>query len=125
MPAILNIETEQGDDGIAVMRLKGTLDGHTYKQFSETLTEVIEKPCFKIILDLTALEYLSSSGVGVISKSLSTVKAKNGNLVLMNPTEHVDQILSLVGLPDVLPVVPDLPAAKSVFKGPRQSKGTN
>ena len=123
MPSTLNIESEQGDDGVSILRVKGVIDGHTYKQFSETINELIEKLCFKIILDLSALEYLSSSGVGVISKSLNTVKARNGNLVLMNPTEHVEQILSLVGLPDVLPIVPDLSAAKSVFKGPRRSKG--
>jgi len=123
MASTLNIETEEASDGISVLHIKGVIDGHTYKQFAETINEVIEKLCFKIILDLTALEYLSSSGVGVISRSLSTVKARNGNLILMNPTEHVDQILTLVGLPDVLPVVPDLSAAKAVFKGPRRSKG--
>jgi anti-anti-sigma factor len=106
-----------------ILRLIGVIDGHTCKQFAEAINSVIEKLCFKIVLDLTALEYLSSSGVGVISKSLNTVKGNNGNLVLMNPTQHVDQVLSLVGLPDVLPIVQDLPAAMAVFKGPRKSKG--
>jgi anti-sigma B factor antagonist len=123
MPGTLTIDTQEESDGIAVLHLKGVLDAHTYKQFAEVLDKLLEKLCFKIVLDLSALEYLSSSGVGVISKSFSTIKARNGNLVLMNPTQHVDQVLSLVGLPDVLPIVQDLPAAISVFKGRRRSKG--
>ena len=123
MPSTLKIETDEREAGISILRLKGVIDGHTCKQFAEAVSTVFEKLCFKIVLDLSALEYLSSSGVGVISKSLNTVKGKNGNLVLMNPTQHVDQVLALVGLPDVLPIVQDLPAAMAVFKGPRRSKG--
>ena len=123
MAGTLTIDTQHESDGIAVLDLKGVLDAHTRDQFGEALNALLEKMCFKIVLDLSALEYLSSSGVGVISKSLSSIKSHNGNLVLMNPTEHVDQVLSLVGLPDVLPIVQDLAAAIAVFKGPRRSKG--
>jgi len=112
----LDIKQSATDSGVRILHLKGVLDAHTYHQVSKLLEELFDADIYKIVLDLEEVDYMSSSGVSVILGSLPKAQQNNGDLVLLNPTEKVDQVFQLFGLHDMLKIALTKRAALEFFK---------
>jgi len=104
MPSNLEIKQSLADKGVVVLHLHGVLDANTFEQFSNTVEELMSSGKYRLLLDLQDVDYMSSSGAGVIITSLPKAQANNGNIVLLNPTDKVHQVLMLLGLTDVVKV---------------------
>ena len=109
------IEKEDTDKGVVVVRLSGYLDAHTFEQLEETIGDLFGKGRYKIVVDLTNVEYISSAGAGVFIGALSESHEHKGNIVLMNPTPNVREVFDLLGLTQIFQVVDDRTAALAVF----------
>ena len=57
-----------------------------------------------VTVNLAALEYISSAGLGVLIATHNRLKASGGALIILNPTQHVRHILSLACLDKVLTI---------------------
>jgi len=62
-----------------------------------------EGPC-KLILDLSAVDFMDSSGLGLILGRYSVMKSIGGELVVLNPTAGVMKILSLAGAERIIKI---------------------
>ena len=80
------------------VRLSGRLDTVTAPQFEEFIAENIAN-MDALILDCTALEYLSSAGLRVL---LSTHKRLKGNMKLNKVCELVMEVFEMTGFADIL-----------------------
>jgi len=109
------IEKEVTDKGVVVVRLAGYLDAHTFERLEETIADLFAQERYKIVVDLAAVEYISSAGAGVFIGALSEAHEHKGNIVLMNPTANVREVFDLRGLTQIFQVVDDRPAALAVF----------
>ncbi|HEY3323848.1 MAG TPA: STAS domain-containing protein [Planctomycetota bacterium] len=103
------------DKGVLVLRLAGYLDAHTFEQLEEAIADVFAKGHYRLVVDLAAVEYISSAGAGVFIGALSEAHEHKGNIVLMNPTPNVREVFDLLGLTQIFQVVDDKPAALAVF----------
>ncbi len=112
----LDIKQSATDSGVRILHLKGVLDAHTYHQVSKLLEELFDADIYKIVLDLEEVDYMSSSGVSVILGSLPKAQQNKGDIVLLNPTEKVDQVFQLFGLHDMLKIALTKRAALEFFK---------
>jgi anti-sigma B factor antagonist len=112
----LDIKQATADKGITILHLKGVIDAHTYHQLSKLIEDLFELDTYKIILDLEEIDYMSSSGVSVILGSLPKAQENKGDIVLLNPTEKVDQVFQLFGLHDMLKIALTKRAALDYFK---------
>ena len=65
----------------------------------------------KIVIDLGEVEVIDSSGIGILATVLTSANKANATLLFTNIPEKVEQILSIVGLMQVLDVHPSLPDA--------------
>jgi anti-sigma B factor antagonist len=109
------IEKENADKGVVVVRLSGYLDAHTFERLEETISELFSQAHYKIIVDLSHVEYISSAGAGVFIGALSESHEHKGNIVLMNPTPNVREVFELLGLTQIFQVVNDKATALAVF----------
>lgn len=100
---------------ITVVRVAGYLDAHTFEQLEETISELFGKNQYKIVVDLSKVEYISSAGAGVFIGALSEAQEHNGNIVLMNPTNNVREVFDLLGLTQIFQVVDDQKTALASF----------
>lgn len=107
----LNIQTEQLGNAICLVRLVGFLDAHTFEQLDETITELFDGDQYKIIADLSGLEYISSAGAGVFIGGLATAQENGGNIIICSPTENVHEVFDLLGLTQIFTI------CKSVAEG--------
>ncbi len=83
---------------------KGTME--YCSDLFQFLSEKIEKEnAENIYFDLSETTYLDSSFIGVIvSIQKKLKKIKNANLILLNPSEKSKEILSTMGLLDIMPI---------------------
>jgi anti-anti-sigma factor len=94
--------TKQQRDDYAELQVKGRLDGYWSDHLATTLEEIARGGVHHIRLDLQAVDYISSPGIGVLLRSHKELRAIGGNLKVFNPSEQVREVLTLSGLAAIL-----------------------
>ena len=96
--------------GCFVFYFTGQLDAYSEKQFTEFLNETFSSNKLPIVLDLTKIDFIDSSGLGAIVHSAKDCrKAKRPFIVVGN--SRVIQTIKLVRLEEFLQVSSDLNTA--------------
>jgi anti-sigma B factor antagonist len=70
----------------------------------------------RILLNLVEVEYIDSSGIGVLVNGLSTVRSQGGELKLVNVTKRVRDLLQITKLYGLFDVKDDEPTAVASFR---------
>ena len=83
--------------GVAMVNLSGSLDQDTYERVNETLQE-LSTPGKDIIMDLTGVKFVSSSGFRILFQTQKALAEKNRKLILVGLNERIWNALDLVGL---------------------------
>jgi len=86
------------------LSLTGEVDVYTSPQLKKQLLEIIENGCVNIIVDLNGLDFVDSSGLGVLVSCLRRVKEQDGTLRLVCSKESILKIFRITGLDKVFPV---------------------
>lgn len=83
--------------------LHGELDHHAAEIVRRELDTAIDmrRGC-RLVLDLSGLTFMDSSGIGVILGRYKRVKAQGGRLAVRGVGEKMDRILRLAGLYQVV-----------------------
>lgn len=101
--------------GAVLLSIAGDLDHHTLEILNEAIREIVDGGCFRLVLDLSQVKYVSSAGVGVLVGTLAEVRAGQGDLVLLRPNPAVQEVLETLGLAGEITVAADMDAALCVF----------
>ncbi len=98
----LTVHSER--DGILhTLRLEGELDLATAEQLERELLRVEASDALSIALDLSALEFIDSTGVRLIIQADARSRAESRRLVLLRGPSAVQRVFELTGLLDRLP----------------------
>lgn len=90
----MSFETEI-ENGIAVLTVKaGRLDASIAPDLKKAVTEIIESGVSRIMLNLEAVEFMDSSGLGAVIASFKLTGQK-GEFVICNMNEAVTEIFTL------------------------------
>jgi anti-sigma B factor antagonist len=87
-----------------VLALFGELDVVSAPELQQTLSEVLEQPHARVMLDLNGLQFVDSAGVSVLIKAKQRADSNGRTLVLRRPTEQLERVFALVGLADWLEI---------------------
>ena len=82
------------------LKLSGRLDAESAPQFEEEINSVIDN-ADSLVLDMNALEYISSAGLRVILKAHKALSKKEG-LTLTNVPHTIEKIFEITGFTDFL-----------------------
>ena len=108
----LNIE----DKGKAkVVKLEGKLDVNLSVSIESELDALIDSGNINLILEISKVEYLSSSGIRVFINMMRKIKDKNGRLVLASVPDVIKKILKTVDLEDLFEVFDSVDDALATF----------
>jgi anti-anti-sigma factor len=88
LPPTFELTVETLDEGTAIVTVRGEIHLATAPDFSERLNEVIAAGATAVIVDLTAVGFIDSTGLSVLLNALRRVTRAGGSLVLVctNPT---------------------------------------
>lgn len=65
------------------------------------------------LVDISAVRYINSSGIGVLITILTKFRNKGGELFLINPSEHVKKLLIITKLQAIFNIVSSRAEAES------------
>ena len=84
--------------------LSGELDEHSAYQTRITLDDIFSNPNFnQVIIDLSELDFMDSTGIGVLVGRYKKLKDKNIPIFICNPSSHAERIFKMTGLYDIMP----------------------
>lgn len=81
-----------------VVKLKGEVDIYTAPSLRETIVDSVEKGKYKIAVDLDDVDFLDSTGLGVLVGGLKRVKQHDGELGIICNQEKILRIFKITGL---------------------------
>lgn len=82
-----------------VIELKGNvMGGDDTKDFNELLHKLIDEGKKHVIVDLTDVKFMNSSGIGMLIGGLTTMKKADGSMKLSGLTEKIESLLVITKL---------------------------
>ncbi|NUN50209.1 MAG: STAS domain-containing protein [Candidatus Brocadiae bacterium] len=113
--AEFNIQTRKLGTNVMFIAVQGFLDAHTFEEMEKTINDLFDGGTYRLIIDLSKLDYISSAGAGVFIGAIGTAQENEGNIVLMRPSPNVKEVFDLLGLSQIFPFANDMEAAQKLF----------
>lgn len=80
------------------------MDIYTAGKLRDAVNEAVEAGNHRLAIDLAGMEFMDSSGLGVLIAALKRLKENDGELVLLSPRDQMRRILNLTGLDKILTI---------------------
>src|ERR1700748_2172311 len=106
-------------DGIEVVDVEGEIDVYTAPRLRELLIELVNIGHYQLVVNMEKVEFLDSTGLGVLVGGLKRVRAHDGSLDLVCTQERILKIFRITGLTKVFGIhetVDEAIAAKKLEK---------
>ncbi len=87
-----------------VVRLSGEVDVYTSPQLKQELVALSDSACEHVVVDMEKLDFIDSSGLGVLVGGLRRMKERDGTLRLVCPKDSILKIFRITGLDRVFPL---------------------
>ncbi|NLW24283.1 MAG: anti-sigma F factor antagonist [Clostridia bacterium] len=88
-----------------IIKVFGELDLVVAKEFRETVDKILmDKPVKNLILDLSQVSFIDSSGLGALLGRYKLVQQKGGKMSIFGANPQVFRILDLSGVRKIIPV---------------------
>jgi anti-anti-sigma factor len=97
----LEISTQTLDNNVVMIRPSGYLDAHTFEQLENVIDDIFENQTYRLIVNLEAVNYISSAGAGVFIGAISQAHENSGNIIFLNPSTNVQDVFDLLGLSQI------------------------
>jgi anti-sigma B factor antagonist len=97
----LQINIEQKAD-ICIIKCIGNIDSDAYSGLKEVFDKLMREKKYKIVVDLSDVNFISSTGWGIFIGSLQKIRSGGGDLRLAAMTEEVENIYNMVNFGELL-----------------------
>jgi len=114
--------TESEREDVVILTLKGRLALGESNLVREKITALSAAGKHKIVVDLSSVEYIDSTGLGVLVICFTSLKRQGGALKLVNPNKRNVELLLLTKLHTVFEVFNEPQDAVNSFFPDRQIK---
>jgi anti-sigma B factor antagonist len=101
---------------VKVVKLRGRLNlGDSVDRLRETLDDLVGNGDTRIVLELSEVPWIDSSGIGLLVKVLTSTKQRGGSIKLLNPSKFTVQTLKMISLLDLFEIFEDQQQAVASF----------
>lgn len=95
----MQIEERVVNNGVTVLDLKGKMTlGEGDELLKDKINSLLQQKRMNIVLNLEAVPYIDSAGLGEIVRTYTTVSRQGGKLKLVNLTKRITDLLSITKL---------------------------
>lgn len=113
----VDVRDSQLDPSVAVFRLQGHLDAQTVRELESRFEAQVKAAKVRWIVDLQALEYISSAGLGSFVGVLSELRSQGGDILFVGLTPKMEKIFKVLGFTRIFRVFAAEADAVQAFKG--------
>ncbi len=100
------------EEGIEILAIVGEIDASSSIELDLAIAKSVGEGFTKILVDCSALEYISSAGLGVFMSYIEEFKDKKITMVLYGMKEKVINTFQILGLANLLHIQPTKQDAK-------------
>jgi anti-sigma B factor antagonist len=116
MELTLNVHSEP--PGFTVIEVAGEIDVYTAPRLRERLVSLVESGSYQLIVDMENVEFLDSTGLGVLVGGLKRVRAHEGWIDLVCTQTRILRIFRITGLNRVFSIYDTVPEALAAHDAP-------
>ena len=102
---VLNISSHEEEDGTFVVNIEGWFDTTTSIQAKRDMEILNDKLDHHILLDLTGLKYISSSGLRQFLLLLKDTRSHGGSLSITGLSDYLCQVFNDVGFSKLFNII--------------------
>jgi len=88
-------------DGRTIVSVGGEIDVYTAPKLRDMITELVGGGTYDLVIDMSGVEFLDSTGLGVLVGGLKKVRAHDGSLELVCNQDRLLKIFRITGLAKV------------------------
>ena len=108
--------TVREDGSITVIKVEGDLViGAPEAEFKKTVLQLLERGRVNLLIDLSDVGFLDSSGLGALVRAMTTSQNEGGQTKLLGAGPQVRKLLEMTKLDSVFEMFDDLETAASSF----------
>ncbi len=108
---------EHIEDDVVVLALKGNLMGDPETtEFREKIKDLVRDGFLKIVLDVSKVKWINSSGLGAMISALTSINNAGGDMRISNVTEKIKSLFMITQLIKVFKVFESNERAVASFK---------
>lgn len=108
-------------NSILIAHIKGELDHHSSAPLRKEIDRSMKTfECYDLILDLSGVEFMDSSGIGIALGRYKKLAKVGGRLCIAGCSPYIEKILEMAGVFSIIPKVPDVQSALCLFGGEEQ-----
>ncbi|MDO8683456.1 MAG: STAS domain-containing protein [Armatimonadota bacterium] len=111
------INTRSLSPDIPLIELEGEVDVYTAPQLKQQMISLLEEGKIEMVVDLTKVEYLDSTALGILIGGLKRVRERDGNLPLICPSPRIRRVFEITGLDKIFDIYNSENDAKSELAG--------
>jgi anti-anti-sigma factor len=99
----LRVDVSAEADDTCVVTVVGELEPSTAPQLERELqASAFTSNCTRLVIDLTGVTFMDSSGLGVVLNAHKKMRARDGRLVVRQPSRTVQRLLEITALTNQL-----------------------
>ncbi len=102
---------------VSLVDVSGWLTSFETGALRDSISGLLKQGRKDIILNLTALQYLDSSGIGELARVYVSVVKQSGQMKVIGLSSKIEEVLKITHLYQVFPEFPDEEAALASFLG--------
>lgn len=99
----LSIETRSEGER-TIIEVGGEIDVYTAPRLRDKITELVSEGSYDLVIDMEKVDFLDSTGLGVLVGGLKKVRAHDGSMRLICNQERLLKIFRITGLAKVFAI---------------------
>ncbi len=99
-------------ESFALLEVSGRVDSENAEILKNYLVELVQRER-QVLIDCSAMEYISSSGLGALLMLLKLIQKKGGTLRLFGLSPRIVEVFGISGFDKIFPIFLSLDAARS------------
>jgi anti-sigma B factor antagonist len=104
------------DGGVTIITVRGDLViGDAETSFKKAVTRLLEEGRVNLLIDLSSVGFLDSSGLGALVRALTNTQKEGGQTKLLNAGPQIRKLLQMTKLDSVFEIHEDMEGAVSSF----------
>ena len=109
----LGIEVDENRRPFVVVAVRGEVDIATAPKLREKLVELASQGAQKVVVDLEGVEFLDSTGLGVLIGGMKRLRGLDGDLTLVCTQPRILKVFEITGLNRAFSIFETVDAAVS------------
>lgn len=106
---------------ILISCIKGEIDHHSAMPLRQAIDKSMKAfDCSNLILDFRGVEFMDSSGIGVVLGRYKKMSKGDGKIYISGCSEYIEKLLDMAGVFSLVPKADDFQSAEAMIKGQEQ-----